>query len=123
MIPALLEASPQAAAILMVVAAILTLIKGWPALKKVQSESDASLRDTLLQRIATLETTVTRLESELRSERDRHAAEMALILNRLNNETQSLDALLLLIEAAPEKVPDNIGRIKEMRRERSIQNG
>jgi len=103
----------------LVVIAIGTLIKVWPSLRKMNIEADGSLRSDLLGRIGTLERHVATLEAKLSEDQERHAAEMQIMRHRLNNETAALDALLLLLEAAPEKVAENISRIKEMRHARA----
>src|SRR5579859_2162614 len=117
---AISQTTPTPAALFAVLGAIaVALIKGWPIWKKVGLDADGSLRTDLLKRIAELETHVATLENNISAERDRHAAEMSIIRHRLNNETASLDALLLLLEVAPEKLTENIALIKEMRANRA----
>lgn len=105
---------------------VLTLIKIWPKLKEMQIGADSSLRAELMARITQLETQLTRVETDQAAEREshsnqmrlmaeRHAAEMQILRHRLNNETHSLDALLLLLETNPERTIESVGRIKEMR--------
>jgi hypothetical protein len=95
--------------------AVITAIKAWPALRKLQLESDASLRGDLLARVGALEAEVIELRKALERERHRHADEMEDVRHELNNETQSLDAFILLAEANPERVIDQLPKIKEMR--------
>lgn len=95
--------------------ALVTLAKAWPVLRKVQADSDASLRSDLLQRVDELESEVRALRQAFDRERDRHAMVEADLRHDLNNETASFDAFLLLAEANPEKVLEQIPRIKEMR--------
>lgn len=76
--------------------------------KKIASDAEAHLRTDLIRRIE-------RLERILDRERTRHNAERALDRHRLNNVTQCFDALLLLIEMAPEKATDAVQKIKTMR--------
>jgi len=115
---------------LLVLLAFGMVIKAWPMLRKSQLEADGSLRADLLNRIAKLEQHVADLEMQMHKEREAHAVEMAaeraarnaevqLMRHRLNNETMTFDALLMLLEAAPEKVGENIVRIKEMRAQRA----
>jgi hypothetical protein len=92
-------------AVLMLVGIVIRQIGPW---RKQTIEAEQRLRDDLLGR-------VTRLEQVRDRERRRHEAERALDRHRLNNVTQCFDALLLLIEAAPEKASDTVARIKEMR--------
>lgn len=99
----------------LVMLAVITAIKGWPKLKEMQLGADGSLRTDLMARISQLETQLTRVEADQAAERDRHAAEMQVLRHRLNNETHSLDALLLLLETNPERTIESVTKIKEMR--------
>lgn len=54
----------------LVVIALVTLIKIWPRLKELQLESDNSLRNDLLKRVASL-------EAELKTERESCALQLA----------------------------------------------
>ncbi len=56
-----------------------------------------------------------RMERSLFRQQLRHNAERALDRHRLNNITQCFDAVILLIETNPEKSPEIIARVKEMR--------
>lgn len=94
---------------------IVALIKGWPALKKIQAESDSALRTDLLRRIDTLETRVADLEKLLTRREMEHAAAMEDVQHELANETQSLDSFILLAEANPERVLEQLPKIKELR--------
>lgn len=76
--------------------------------RKQLDSAEAQLRASLIRRVE-------KLERMLERERTRHNAERALDRHRLNNVTQCFDALLLLIETAPEKAMDAVRRIKEMR--------
>ncbi len=80
------------------------------------------LIDTLSERVtsleAQLESTRTSLEAKLDEERARHDAEMQIMRHRLNNEAQSLEALLLLLEANPSRVVESVAAIKQMRADR-----
>ena len=76
--------------------------------KKQHTEAEQRLRDDLLNRVEALEATLER-------ERIRHDAERALDRHRLNNVTQCLDAVLLLLEAAPEKATEIAAKINAMR--------
>lgn len=58
---------------------------------------------------------VEKLEKLLTRERLRHNAERALDRHRLNNITQCFDALLLLVETTPERAPEIVKKVKEMR--------
>lgn len=89
---------------LLVGGALVAAIRSRPALRKIANDREASL---LKERALDMEAMRARLE-KLEAERavDRH---------RLNNVTACLDALLLLIETAPEKAAQHVARIKEMR--------
>jgi hypothetical protein len=116
-IPKIEGMTPGAYGIFVLVAlALAALIKAWPSLRKMNIEADGSL---LMARIGTLEKQISTLEAKMGEDQERHAAEMQIMRHRLNNETAALDALLLLLEAAPEKVAENITRIKEMRHARA----
>lgn len=78
--------------------------------KKLAGDFEADFRADLLARVQKLEQTLER-------ERARHDAERALDRHRLNNVTQCFDALLLLIELAPDKAAESVAKIKEMRAE------
>lgn len=98
---------------------LVALIRGWPQLKKIQAEADGDIQAKLLGRITQLETQLNAMELHIEAERQRHAKEIQIIRHRLNNETASLDALLLLLEVAPDKLTDNIALIKQMRESRA----
>lgn len=94
-------------------------IRGRPQMKRIEVEADGSLRTDLLARIDHLEKQLSAMEVQMEAERTRHTTEVQIIRHRLNNETASLDALLLLLEVAPDKLTDNITLIKEMRATRA----
>src|SRR4051812_36637739 len=76
--------------------------------RKQSHDSEKEFRDGLIKRVEKLERT-------LEVERKMHQAERALDRHRLNNVTQCLDALLLMLEAAPDKAAEIVARIKTMR--------
>lgn len=71
--------------------------------------AEQRLRDDLLNRVEKLEKLLDRKEA-------RHQAERALDRHKFANVTQCFDAIVLMLEAAPEKVGEIIVKIKEMRR-------
>jgi hypothetical protein len=71
--------------------------------------AEQRLRDDLLKRVE-------KLERELDRKEVRHQAERALDRHKLNNVGQCFDALIIMLEAAPEKVSEIVCRIKEMRK-------
>lgn len=101
------EFTPGAAGVWVIVAmCALTLIKGWPALKKIGLEADASLRGTLLSRIELLEEQAAAdriaFSAEMAGERKRCEDEIREIKNEWAEERRSLkgeiDALLRMIQ-------------------------
>jgi hypothetical protein len=90
---------------LALMAIIIRQIGPW---RKQSIDAEQRLRDDLLRRVEKLERERDRTEA-------RHNAERALDRHKLNNVTQCLDALLLLLEAAPEKAAEIVGKIKDMR--------
>jgi hypothetical protein len=93
-------------------ASVLGLIGLWvkfgPNWRKVAVSADERFRDDLLKRLAKLERT-------LELERARHEAERSLDRHKLNNMSQCFDAVMLMLEAAPEKAAEIVAKIKLMR--------
>lgn len=76
--------------------------------RKAKLDADQKLREDLLAR-------VTILEHKLERQQTRHDAERSLDRTSLSNVTQCFDAMLLLIELAPEKAAETAVRIRDMR--------
>lgn len=89
------------------------VVRQYVPLRKTNLDADQKLREDLLQRVE-------KLEAQLERQQVRHSAERALDRHRLNNVTQCFDALLLLIETAPEKAAEAVVKIKEMRKAQLI---
>ena len=83
--------------------------------RKQRDDAEDKLRGDLIKRIDKLEEQVREKDRLHDADRARHEAERALDRHRLNNVTQCLDALLLLLEQAPERATEAVARIKEMR--------
>lgn len=83
---------------------LVAIVRTRPALKKIANEREKSLLEERAEDMATMRAQIERMEAE-RSV-DRH---------RINNLTQCLDALLLLLETAPDKAAAHVARIKAMR--------
>jgi hypothetical protein len=114
--------TPGAAGIWVLVAlAVITAIKGWPKLREIQTGADGSLRTDLMARIGRLEADLQKVSEEQAQERARHAAEIQVLRHRLNNETASLDALLLMLKLDPDKVMESVDAITEMRARKAQQ--
>lgn len=56
-----------------------------------------------------------RMERQMLRQESRHRAEIALHRHKFKNITQCFDAMLLLLELSPEKGPEIVTKIKEMR--------
>lgn len=76
--------------------------------KKVTSDADANLRDALIARVE-------RLEQKLERQEARHVAETALGNHKLRNIQAAFDAMLLMLEMNPDRGPEIVAKIKEMR--------
>jgi chromosome segregation ATPase len=83
---------------------LVTIVRTRPTREKIANEREANLlheradeMDGMRERMAVLE------------------AERAVDRHRINNLTACLDALLLLLETAPERAAEHVSRIKEMR--------
>lgn len=72
----------------LVLIALVTLIKGWPALKKLSIEADGSLRRDLLERIGVLEHELAAerrsCDDRLREQDARHGRELARLEGEVN---------------------------------------
>lgn len=89
---------------LLVGGVLVAIVKSRPALKKLTNEREASL---LEERAAEM--------NKMRDRLEKLEAERAVDRHRLNNVTQCLDALLMLLEVAPDKAADHVAKIKQMR--------
>jgi hypothetical protein len=96
-------------------ATVAAFIKIMPQMRSLQGASDASLREALLNRVGRLETRITELERLLAREQATHSAEIADLQHDLANEIAVVDAFILLAEANPDKVLEQVPKIKEMR--------
>lgn len=104
-------------------------------MRKMRIEADESLRSELLQRLATVEASsekrvkdledkleAQRVEADhkLAAERARSDREIAILRHRSNNMAQCLDAVIMLIEAAPERATEHIIKVREMRSRQEV---
>ena len=98
---------------------LVILIGFFVKLRPIMVKLNAAREETLLAGRAAdnadLKNRVDALEKRLETERTQHDAERAADRHRINNLTQCLDALLMLLEAAPDKAAQHVARIKEMR--------
>lgn len=88
------------------------LIKGWPAIQDAVTRAKTALGDRRLSRIE-------KLEAKLDLQSASHEAEVSILRHQLNNVSACLDALLLLIETAPEKAAQHAAAIRAKRAEQS----
>ena len=79
------------------------LIKLLSKMREVNLTAVEKLRDGLIARIDKLHDDGAEAIALHDTERARHEAEMAIMRHRFNNSDQSLNALLLLLKAAPEE--------------------
>lgn len=75
-----------------------------PLMQRLANEREASLLEERAEEMA-----------EMRKQIKALQAERAVDRHRLNNVTQCLDALLLLLETAPERAQEHVARIRQMR--------
>ena len=83
---------------------LVALVRTRPALKKIAADREANLLQERADEMESMRERLAALEVERRI--DRH---------RLNNVTQCLDALLMMIEMDPSKAAEAASRVKEMR--------
>lgn len=76
--------------------------------KKQEDESEAGFRADLMRRIR-------KLERDIESERAIHKAEQSLDRHMLGNITACFDAMLMLVEMNPDRAPEIVAKVKEMR--------
>jgi hypothetical protein len=83
--------------------------------RKQSIDAAQAFRDELLLRIESLEEKLEASRIREGVTQRRHEAERALDRHRLNNVTQCFDAMIMLLEASPERATEIVVRIKEMR--------
>lgn len=76
--------------------------------KKQAQTAEESFRDALLARVSALEVRLQRQEAI-------HTAEKALANHKLRNITAVFDAMLMMLEMNPDRGPEIVVKIKEMR--------
>ena len=93
-------------------AVVSAIIKGWPAIRDAATRAKTAIGDRRLSRIE-------KLESKIEQQSAAHEAEVKLLHLQLNNVSSCLDAILLLIEAAPDRAAEHVSKIRAMRMEQS----
>lgn len=98
------------------------IIRAIPSLKKIANEREANLLSERAEEMERMRARMDAVEAAAKtasSEAERQIAllqaERAIDRHRINNVTQCLDALILLIEQDPTKASDAASRIKKMR--------
>lgn len=76
--------------------------------RKQESDAEARLRDSLIERIQ-------RLEDRLDRQQVRHDAEKRLLIHKLRNMTANFDSMLLMLEMNPDRGPEIVAKIKAQR--------
>lgn len=94
-----------------------SFIKSRPALKKIDAEREANLLRERAKDMEEMRQRIERLEAQLEQKDKQHDAERAIDRHRINNLSQCLDALLLLIEQDPNKAAEAAAKIRAMRAE------
>jgi len=94
---------------------VTAMVRLWPAMTKLSSDREKSLLEARAADNAELRQRVEDLEQRLDKDRTQHEAERKIDRHRINNLTQCLDALLMLLEVAPDKASEHVNKIKEMR--------
>jgi hypothetical protein len=107
-----------------VITLVTWLIRTRVPMRKMKLEADEKLRDDLMERLREVESAadkrVQALEAKLEANDADCDAKLAVLRHRVNNVTTCLDAILLLIEAAPDKAAEHVGKIKEMRARQEV---
>ncbi len=92
------------------VGGVVAWIKTRPNLAQIGNARRKDELDAMAERIATL-------EGKIETERARHEAEVAILRHSVANSNTCLDAILLLLEAAPEKAAEHAAKIRTMRQD------
>lgn len=95
--------------------ALAVWLKTRPKMREISQTAEDKLRDDLMKRVDKLEADASAAALLREAERTRHEAELAIMRHRVNNSDQCLDALLLLLKTAPEKVDQAVRHIEAMR--------
>lgn len=102
---------------LLVGGALVSFIRSRPSLKKIDADREANLLSERAKEMEEMRNRIDRLEGALEQKDKVHEAERAVDRHRINNLSQCLDALLLLIEQDPAKAAQAAAKIRAMRAE------
>ena len=84
---------------------LVRLIGPW---KKQTTDAEDKLRGDLMARVEKLEKALERKDAL-------HAAERTLDRHKIRNLTQCLDAVLMILDTAPDKTTEVVGKVRAMR--------
>lgn len=96
---------------------LVQIVRTRPTLKKIANEREANLLSERAAEMERMGERIEALEAQLEQQRARHEAERALDRHRLNNMDQCLTYLFMVFEKMPEKVPEAMAAVKDMRAE------
>lgn len=94
---------------------LVSFIRTRAPLKKIEADREANLLSERAKEMQEMRERIDKLESILEQKDQNHEAERAIDRHRINNLSQCLDALLLLIEQDPSKAAEAAAKIREMR--------
>lgn len=94
---------------------MVAIIRSRPALKKIAADREANLLSERAKEMQDMRERIDKLEAMLTQKDKQHEAERAADRHRINNLSQCLDALLLLIEQDPAKAAEAASRVRGMR--------
>jgi hypothetical protein len=81
--------------------------------RKQANDAEAHLRDALIARVE-------KLEAKIDRQQVRYEAELSLGNHKFRNVTACFDAMLMMLEMNPDRVPEIVAKIKEMRSSQMI---
>lgn len=96
---------------------LVALVKRKPALDQIANDREANLLSERAKEMQEMRDRIEKLEAALEHKDKQHDAERSIDRHRINNLSQCLDALLLLIEQDPAKASDAAAKIRKMRAE------
>jgi len=88
----------------LIAAALISYIRARPEMARIKKEGDAAFAARMMERVEDLERRLGKAEADLQVTR-----------HQLNNERQAFDMLIMLLESNPEKVSENLDRVKAYR--------
>lgn len=102
---------------LLVGGALVSFIRSRPSLKKIDADREANLLSERAKEMQEMRERMEKLEAMLDLKERQHEAERSVDRHRINNLSQCLDALLLLIEQDPTRAAEAAAKIRAMRAE------